>query len=52
LDLVFFKDPYILFGLPIKLADQGIYLSVGGLYLALEIRGHLSDEEDGCVRIP
>jgi hypothetical protein len=52
LDLVFFKDPYILFGLPIKLLDPGIYLAVGGLYLALEILDHLSDGEDGCGRIP
>jgi len=49
LDLVFFKDPYILFGQPIKLVDRGIYLSAGGLYLAREILGHPSDEEDGWM---
>jgi hypothetical protein len=37
LDLVFFKDPYILFGQPIRPVDRGIYLSAGGLYLVLEL---------------
>jgi hypothetical protein len=31
-----FRNPDLLFCQPVKLVDQGVYLLVGGLYLALE----------------
>jgi hypothetical protein len=29
-------NPDLLFSQPVKLVDQGVYLSIGGFYLALE----------------
>ncbi|GEM_PF-2541027 len=33
-----------------KLLEQGVYLAAGCLYLALEILGHHSDEEDDGMK--